>query len=125
MTNFLIKLFVKDYEKTIDSKVRIKYGNFASITGIICNVLLCVVKMIIGVLFNSVAIITDSINNFTDAANSAITLVGFVFSGKPADKDHPYGHARYEYIACLLVSFIIIILGLSFLKTSFFENFQA
>ena len=118
MTNFLIKLFVKDYEKTIDSKVRIKYGNFASITGIICNVLLCVVKMIIGVLFNSVAIITDSINNFTDAANSAITLVGFVFSGKPADKDHPYGHARFEYLSGLAVAALIIVIGFELAKTS-------
>lgn len=124
MTNFLIKLFVKDYTNTSDSKVRIKYGNFASVTGIICNFLLCVIKMIIGILFNSVAIIADSVNNLTDAANSAITLIGFVFSGKPADKDHPYGHARYEYIACLLVSFIILILGLSLLKTSFVKIFK-
>ena len=111
MTNFLIRLFIKDYTKTADSKVRIKYGNFAAITGIVCNFLLCVAKMIIGIFFNSVAIIADSVNNLTDAATSAITLIGFVFSGKPADKDHPYGHARYEYIACLLVSFIILMLG--------------
>jgi len=124
MTNFLIKLFVKDYTNTSDSKVRIKYGNFASVTGIICNFLLFVIKMIIGILFNSVAIIADSVNNLTDAANSAITLIGFVFSGKPADKDHPYGHARYEYIACLLVSFIILMLGLSLLKTSFVKIFK-
>ncbi len=118
MTNLLIKLFVKDYKNTADSDVRIKYGNFASIIGIICNFLLCVAKMVVGLLFNSIAIMADAINNLTDAANSVISLIGFVISGKPADKDHPYGHARYEYISCLLVSFVILILGLSFFKTS-------
>lgn len=121
MTELLVKLFVKDYENTNDSKVRIKYGNFASITGIVCNILLCIAKMIIGLLFNSVAIIADAINNLTDAANSVISFIGFVVSGKPADKDHPYGHARYEYLACLLVSFVILMLGLSLLKTSFMK----
>lgn len=121
MTDLLIKLFVNDYENISDPKVRIKYGNFASITGIICNMLLCVAKMVIGLLFNSVAIIADAINNLTDAANSVISFIGFVISGKPADKEHPYGHARYEYISCLLVSFVILMLGLSFLKTSFLK----
>lgn len=121
MTDFLIKIFVKDYENINDSKIRIKYGNFASITGILCNVLLCILKMIIGILFNSVAIIADAINNLTDAANSIITFIGFVISGKPADKNHPYGHARYEYISCLLVSFVILMLGLSLFRTSFMK----
>lgn len=119
MTNFLIKLFIKDYENTDNSAVRIKYGNFASLTGIICNTLLCMGKMIIGLLFNSVAVIADALNNLTDAANSVISFIGFVASGKPADKDHPYGHARYEYLACLLVSFVIFMIGLSLFKTSF------
>ena len=116
MTDLLIKLFVKDYNHINNSAVRIKYGNLASITGIVCNVLLCVAKMIIGLLFNSVAIQADAINNLSDAANSVISYIGFVISGKPADKDHPYGHARYEYLACLLVSFVILMLGLSLLK---------
>lgn len=119
MTNFLIKLFIKDYENTDNSAVRIKYGNFSSVTGIICNMLLCIGKMIIGLLFNSVAVIADALNNLTDAANSVISFIGFVASGKPADKDHPYGHARYEYLACLLVSFVILMIGLSLFKTSF------
>lgn len=121
MTDLLIKLFIKDYENINDTKVRIKYGNFASVTGIVCNMMLCIAKFIIGLIFNSVAIIADSINNLTDAANSVISFIGFVISGKPADKDHPYGHARYEYISCLLVSFIILMLGISFLKTSFLK----
>ena len=117
MTDFLIKLFIKEYD-TNNSCVRIKYGNLASVTGIVCNVLLCIAKMVIGLLFNSIAIAADAINNLSDAANSVITYIGFVISGKPADKDHPYGHARYEYLACLLVSFIILILGLTLLKES-------
>lgn len=121
MTDLLIRLFIKDYTNTGDSKVRIKHGNLASVTGIICNLFLCILKFIIGLLFNSVAIIADAVNNLTDAANSIITFAGFIISGKPADKNHPYGHARYEYLACLLVSFVILILGLSFLKTSFLK----
>ncbi len=121
MTEILIKMFIKDYENTNDKKVRITYGNFASVVGIICNVFLCIIKMIIGLIFNSVAIIADSINNLTDIANSVISLIGFVISGKPADKDHPYGHARYEYLACLLVSFVVLMLGLTLLKTSFLK----
>ena len=121
MTDLFIKIFIKDYENINDSKTRIKYGNLASITGIICNLILCFSKVIVGILFNSVAIIADAINNLTDAANSVISYIGFVISGKPADKDHPYGHARYEYLACLLVSFVIMLLGLSLFKTSFMK----
>jgi len=117
MTELLIKLFIKD--KDINNNItRIKYGNLASVTGVICNFFLCVSKLIIGLLFNSIAIAADAVNNLSDAANSIIAYIGFVFSGKPADKDHPYGHARYEYIACLLVSFIILMLGLILLKES-------
>lgn len=121
MTHFIIKLFIKDYTNLSDSKVRTQYGNLASITGIVCNMLLCFIKFIFGLLLNSVAMIADAINNMSDAANSVISLIGFIISGKPADKDHPYGHARYEYLACFLVSFVIILLGLSFLKTSFLK----
>lgn len=117
MTNILIKLFIKN-EDIDDSSTRIKYGNLASVTGIFCNVLLFIAKIVIGLLFNSIAIAADAINNLADAANSVITFIGFIISGKPADKDHPYGHARYEYLACLLVSFVILILGLTLLKES-------
>ena len=97
---------------------RIKYGNFASLIGIICNILLCVLKGVAGFLFNSVALVADAFNNLSDAGNSIVTLIGFVLSGKPADKEHPYGHARIEYVSCMVVSFVILFLGLSLLKSS-------
>lgn len=116
MTDLLIKLFVKD--KIEDSEIRTTYGNFASLTGIVCNIFLCIIKGLAGLLFNSVAILADAVNNLSDAGNSIISLIGFVISGKPADDDHPYGHARIEYISCLIVSFVIMLLGLSLLKAS-------
>lgn len=112
MTDLLIKLFIKKDDD------RIKYGNLASVTGIICNVMLCVLKVVVGFVFSSIAITADAINNLSDAANSVISYIGFVASAKPADKDHPYGHARYEYLACFLVSFVILMLGLTILKES-------
>lgn len=120
MTDFLIKTFIKDDDVT-NNAVRIKYGNMASITGIICNVILFVLKLIVGLIFNSIAIAADAVNNLSDAANSVISYIGFVISDKPADKDHPYGHARFEYLACLLVSFFILMLGLNLLKESFLK----
>ncbi len=123
MTDLLIKLFIKNKNPN-NATTRIKYGNLASIVGIVCNILLCISKMVVGLLFNSIAIAADAINNLSDAANSVIAYVGFVISGKPADKDHPYGHARYEYLACLLVSFIILMLGLTLLKESVLKIFN-
>lgn len=124
MTEFLIKRFVKNHENYADTKVRTAYGNFASITGIICNIFLCIIKGAIGLIFNSVAILADAVNNLSDAGNSIISLIGFVIAGKPADKDHPYGHARIEYISCLIVSFLIVMLGFSMLKTSVIKIFR-
>lgn len=109
-----LKLFFND--KT--SAARGKIGNFASIVGIVCNVFLAAIKGAAGVVFGSVAIIADAVNNLSDAGTSAISLIGFVISGKPADEDHPYGHARVEYISCMVVAFVILSLGLSLLKSS-------
>lgn len=124
MTDLLIKLFVKDSKNLSDPNVRTRYGNFASVTGIVCNIFLCIIKGIAGLLFNSVAIIADAVNNLSDAGNSIISLIGFIIAGKPADDDHPYGHARIEYISCLIVSFLIILLGISLLKTSVLKIFN-
>lgn len=110
----LLKLFFKDKS----SAPRGKIGNFASIAGIVCNVFLAVIKGAAGVVFGSVAIIADAVNNLSDAGTSAISLIGFVISEKPADEDHPYGHARVEYISCMVVAFVILSLGLSLLKSS-------
>ena len=116
MTDLLIKLFVK--ADISDSDARTKYGNFASLTGIVCNIFLCIIKGVAGLLFNSVAILADAVNNLSDAGNSIISLIGFIISGKPADDDHPYGHARIEYISSLIISFLILLIGCSIFKES-------
>jgi len=119
MTNFLIKKFIKNYEDVNNSHVRENYGELGSIIGIIANVILSVSKISIGTLFNSVSIMADGINNLSDTGSSVITLIGFKMAGKPADRDHPFGHARLEYISGLVVSFVILFLGLQLVKTSF------
>ena len=119
MTNFLIKLFIKNYEKTDDVKVRESYGKFSGIIGIITNILLFLIKIITGLLFHSIAIVADAVNNLSDSASSIVTLVGFKLAGKPADAEHPYGHARIEYLSGLIVSFSILTLGLQLARSSF------
>lgn len=118
MTHFLIRLFVKNSHNTTESKVREAYGQFASIIGILTNVLLVIIKLTAGFLFSSIAIIADGINNLSDTISSLVTLIGFKMSGKPADSEHPYGHARMEYVSGLLVSFFIVFLGLQLFKSS-------
>ncbi|WP_312353781.1 cation diffusion facilitator family transporter [Aminipila sp.] len=119
MSTFLFKIFIKDYENTRNPMVREKYGTLAGYVGIVSNMLLCTVKVIIGFLTNSIAIVADGINNLTDASSSLITLIGFKLAAKPEDEGHPFGHARIEYLTGLLISAIIIILGFQLLKTSF------
>ena len=111
MTDFLIKLFVKNYEKTEDRSVREKYGTFSSIVGIILNAILAAMKMIVGIISGSLAILADGINNLSDAGSSGVTFISFKIASKPADRDHPFGHARIEYVASLIVSFLIINVG--------------
>lgn len=118
MTNLLIRLFIKDNQNLTNSKVRENYGKFAGIVGIISNFLLFLIKITTGVFFNSIAIIADAINNLSDSGSSVVTLIGFKLSGKPADADHPYGHARMEYISGLIISFIILLLGFQLVKSS-------
>lgn len=118
MGKHLFKLFIKDSENTSDPKVRESYGKLAGIVGIISNLLLCIMKIAIGLFSKSIAIIADGINNLADASSSIITLVGFKLASAPEDEDHPYGHARIEYLAGLFVSIFIIIIGFQLLKTS-------
>jgi len=99
-------------------KTRERYGKFASIVGICTNILLFIIKFTVGIAFNSISITADAINNLSDSGTSLVTFVGFKLSGKPADSQHPYGHARMEYIAGLIVSFIILFLGLQTGKAS-------
>ncbi len=111
MRKLLLKLFVKDYKNVKDSEVRARYGSLSGIVGILCNLLLCIFKIITGVISGSVSIMADGINNLSDAGSSIITLIGFKLSTKPADEDHPFGHERIEYITGVIVSFIILIIG--------------
>lgn len=115
---FIRKLFIKDYQDTQNPKVRFRYGLVAGIFGIISNALLCVFKLIVGVVGNSITIIADAINNLSDAGSSVVTLVGFKLSATPPDNDHPFGHARYEYITSLLVSVTVLFIGIMLLKSS-------
>nr|WP_317359841.1 cation diffusion facilitator family transporter [uncultured Tyzzerella sp.] len=121
MTNLLIKLFIKDYKNIKDENVRKKYGELGSFVGIFSNVFLFIIKFLVGVFINSVAIMADSFNNLSDSLSSIITLIGFKLGAKPADEEHPFGHGRMEYISGLIVSFIIMLIGFEFLRTSFFK----
>ena len=118
MTNFLIKLLIKDKDNVQDREVREKYGMLSSITGIIVNILLSVFKLIIGVLAGSMSIISDALNNVSDAGSSIITMVGFKMSQKKVDSDHPWGHGRMEYITALFVDILIILVGFELLQSS-------
>ena len=112
MVNLFKKLFIKNYNNVENPIVRATYGIVAGVFGIICNVILFGIKLIAGILSGSVAVIADAINNLSDFMTSIITLVGFKMSKMPADKEHPYGHARFEYITGLLVACIIFFIGI-------------
>ena len=118
MTEFLIRHFVKDYNETEKISVRTAYGVLASIVGILCNVFLFAAKFVIGLVVHSVSVTADAFNNLSDAGSSIISFVGVKMAEKPADKDHPFGHGRIEYIAALVVSFLVLEVGFTFLKDS-------
>lgn len=119
MSAFLARLFVKDYKNTGDPQVRGRYGKFAGIVGIISNSILCAMKILIGLISGSIAIVADGINNLADASSSIITLIGFRLAAAPEDKNHPYGHARIEYLTGLFISMLIIVLGFQLFRSSF------
>ncbi|WP_392486103.1 cation diffusion facilitator family transporter [Haloimpatiens sp. FM7315] len=116
---FLISKLIKDYTNVENESVRQKYGYFAGIVGIITNAILATVKLIVGILSHSIAITADGFNNLSDAASSIITVVSFKLSNKPADKEHPFGHGRIEYLSALIVSFFVLLVGFEFVKSSF------
>lgn len=119
MGDFFYKIFIKNYKDTQNPEVRISYGLFASILGIILNLLLSASKLIAGAITNSISITADGINNLSDASSSIITLIGFKLSGKPQDEKHPFGHARIEYLTGLVISILIILVGINLGKASF------
>ena len=118
MGSWLIKKFIKDYENTEDLAVRAAYGKLSGLIGIFCNMLLFLGKFLVGTFSGSVSITADAVNNLSDAASSIISLVGFRLAERPADADHPYGHARYEYLSGLTVAVLILLIGFELLKNS-------
>ena len=118
MTKLLIKLFVKDYDSPKRSDVRERYGVFSSVVGVIINLILAAIKIIAGLLSFSIAIIADALNNLSDAGTSIISFVSFKIAAKPADKEHPFGHARIEYVSSMIVSFLILTVGVELIKSS-------
>ena len=118
MTTLLLKLFVKNFEDVKNKDVRNSYGKLSGIVGIIANVFLSVCKIFCGIIFSSMSIMADGLNNLSDATSSVVTFIGFKLSGRPADKEHPFGHARMEYVSALAVSFFIVIVGFELLRTS-------
>lgn len=118
MTKLLLKLFVPNAAQTDDPRVRARIGKLSGCVGIVCNMLLFAGKLIAGMLTGSVAITADAMNNLSDASSSVVTLAGFRLAEKPADEDHPYGHARYEYLAGLAVAAIILLIGFQLAETS-------
>ena len=118
MTDLLIKLFIKENKKTDDQKVRGKYATLASGTGITVNIFLSIIKLIVGIIANSISIISDALNNITDIGSSLVTMIGFKLSQKSSDKDHPWGHGRMEYITGFIVDMLIILVGFELFKSS-------
>jgi cation diffusion facilitator family transporter len=118
MTELLLKLFVKDYQEAEQPAVRASIGRLAGIVGIVCNSLLFLFKLIAGLLAGSVSIIADAVNNLSDASSSLVTLIGFKLAQRPADKNHPFGHARYEYLSGFIVSALIFVIGIELAKSS-------
>lgn len=116
MTELLVKHFIKDYEETEKASVRSSYGVLASIVGVFCNILLFVVKWLTGFFLHSVSVMADAFNNLSDAGSCIVSLVGVKIASKPADEEHPFGHGRMEYIAALVVSFLVLEVGFTFFK---------
>ena len=109
MSNVLVKMFVKDYDNIGEPRVRKSYGMLSSFVGIVCNIILFLTKFAIGALSNSIAIISDGFNNLSDCASCVITMFGYKLAAKPADKDHPFGHGRMEYLTSLVIAMVIMV----------------
>ena len=116
--NFLLKLFIKDVDNITSPKVRAQVGRLSGLVGIICNLILFAGKLVIGTISGALSITADAMNNLSDASSSIVTLVGFKLAEKPADDDHPYGHARFEYLSGLAIAAMIIVIGVELLQNS-------
>ena len=124
MTELLSRLFVKNHKNVTDPRVRTAYGVMVSITGIVVNLLLFLAKFTVGTLFGAISIVADAVNNLSDAGTQIISLISFRISSKPADREHPFGHARIEYVASMIVSFLVLLVGVELLKSSIQQIFS-
>ena len=118
MHAILIKLFIRDSENTKDIRIRTAYGTLGSVTGVVVNLILAIAKYIAGVISGSISVTADAINNLSDAGSSIVSFFGVKLSAKPADKGHPYGHGRIEYISASVVAFLVLLMGVELLKSS-------
>ncbi|WP_027625796.1 cation diffusion facilitator family transporter [Clostridium lundense] len=119
LSQFLVKHYVKDYNNVENEQVRNNYGFLGSLVGIISNTILFITKLVVGMITSSISVTADAFNNLSDATSSLITMLGFKLASKPADKEHPFGHGRIEYISGLIVSFMVILVGFEFVKSSY------
>ncbi|MEE1075390.1 MAG: cation diffusion facilitator family transporter [Acutalibacteraceae bacterium] len=115
---FLVRLFIKNHEDVKDNRVRQSYGTLGSVVGIICNLILCALKITVGFITGSISVAADGLNNLSDMGSSIVTMIGFKMAGKPADNDHPFGHGRIEYMSAFIVAVLILLVGFELLKTS-------
>lgn len=118
MTELIAKLFIKNHDNIKDNNVRKAYGTLGGIVGIICNFFLCVIKMTAGFISGSISIMADGFNNLSDMGSSLVTIIGFKLAGKPADRDHPFGHGRMEYMSAFVVAVFILIVGIDLFENS-------
>ena len=119
VAEFLIKKFIINYQNIEEEKTRNAYVYLASIVGILCNLILSIIKISVGFISGSISITADGFNNLSDMASSIITMVGIKLANRPADKEHPFGHGRMEYLSALVVAFMVMLVGVQFVKTSF------
>ena len=124
MIEFIIRRFIKNYEDTDDKHVREQYSILGGILGIICNLFLFVSKFLVGMMSNSIGILSDAFNNLTDMGSSFISIISAKLSNRPPDKEHPFGHGRFEYLASLTISIIILVVGYKLCETSIGKFFE-
>ncbi len=121
---WLIKKFIKNSDEIQREEVRSQYVYMAGIVGILTNILLFGIKFSVGFLTGSIAVMADAFNNFSDMASSVITMVGVKLANRPADKEHPHGHGRLEYISALIVAFMVMLVGVQFIQSSLERVFK-
>ena len=124
MTNLLIRLFIKDRNNVKSPEVRRAFGTLGSVVGIIFNLILAIGKYSVGFLFGAISLMADGINNLSDAGSQIISFISFKMAAKPADRDHPFGHARIEYVASMIVSFLVLLIGWNLFSDSVKKNFN-